>query len=114
MVKEDSEIHVMVERNEPPRAPEPWHPSLWVVGAIVCSLTALALALTGCAGTTVQSGPVPGGPIPVGCYAEALQWADSAALSRCGGVWATCEHRSSILAELDDQLEACDLVSNGK
>lgn len=87
-------------------------PSLWLVGALVCALTALVMALSGCAGTTVQSGPVPGGPVPVGCYAAALQAADEAALKRCGGVWSMCEHRAEILAELDRQLEACDSVSS--
>jgi hypothetical protein len=105
---EPGEITVTVDWSaQPSRAP-----SLWLIGAVVCALTALVVVLSGCAGTTVQSGPVPGGAIPVGCYAAALQAADEAALKRCGGVWSICEHRASILAELDRQLEACDVVSS--
>jgi hypothetical protein len=100
-------IDVQWEGTPPRRAPP-----LWLVGALVCALTALIVALSGCAGTTVQGGAVPGGPIPVGCYAAALQAADDAALKQCGGVWSMCEHRASILAELDRQLEACDVVSD--
>jgi hypothetical protein len=101
---EPGEVTVSVDWSaQPSRTVSPWF-----VAALSLALAILIAALTGCSG----SSRVPGGPVPASCYTRALQAADEAALKQCGGVWSMCEHRASILAELDRQLEACDVVSD--
>lgn len=105
-------LHGVAQAHPAPHAPPSWRSiilaALWVV-----IMTYVVLVATGCSGTALDPSKAPGGPVPVGCYATAVEAADKAANERCGGVWTTCPHRQTIMQELDVALALCD-TENGQ